>query len=163
MSARTTLEKVLQDALESESERCATLQAALDTTTQRLNAIDAQMRGLQSEMVNMASDHYKTMADLQERHATEMRNIMAGRPIDFMPSAPATAPAVDLAPLLAQIQQSFGVSLSSISTVVEKMDMRVTAMARELAAMPAPPTELQFDVMDDGAGGNIRIIARGKK
>lgn len=144
-------DKHLQEALEEANERAGALDAQLAANQATIEAVRTELATTRAQMQDMAGAHAQALLEIDQRHTEAIRGIRV------------TGGTPDLGPVLAQIQQAMGVSLSALSDVVGKMDIRVTAMARDFAALPAPPTELEFDVIDDGAGGNVRIIARGKK
>lgn len=144
-------DKHLQEQVEEACERADALQAQLDASNQAIAAMRAELTACTAQMSAMASQHVADMREAEDRHCAAIASLGA------------TAAAPDLTPVLHQVQTSVAQSLAAITETMGHMDMRIKVMAQELAAMPAPPTELEFDVLDDGAGGNLRIIARSKR
>lgn len=144
-------DKHLQEQVQEQQARADALQEQLAASQAAIDAVRAELASCTAQMSAMASQHVQDMREAEQRHTAALAGIQV------------EAPETDFGPAIEQMSRAVGVSLSAITNVLEKMDMRVSAMAVELAAMPAPPTELEFDVQDDGAGGNVRIVARAKR
>lgn len=141
-------DKHLQEQVQEQEARADALQEQLAASQAAIEAVRGELATCTAQMSAMASQHVQDMREAEVRHTAAL----AGIRVD--------APETDFGPAIEQMSRAVGVSLSAITNALEKMDMRVSAMQVELAAMPAPPTELEFDVLDDGAGGNVRIVAR---